>query len=142
MGDDTANATFAIALFSGTADRLQAAATMAAGAVAMGMETHVFLMFWGVDAFKKDVIDTTRPVSAEYGDRGKEVAAAMEAKGVPPWHEVLRMAADIGDLHVHACAMTMDLLDIPKEHLDPMVEDVIGVATFVELSRDGNILFI
>jgi Uncharacterized conserved protein, COG2210 len=44
--------------FSGTADKLQALATMVSGAAAMGVETHVFLTFWGLNAFRKDLITT------------------------------------------------------------------------------------
>lgn len=132
----------AVVLFSGTADKLQAAATMVSGAAAMGVETHVFLTFWGLNAFRKDMAGQPLPMSADYGAEGEMVAKLMHEKQVPSWFDVMQMAADVGDVTVHACAMTMDLLDIEQDDLVDMVEDVIGVATFVGLTEGANVLFI
>ena len=46
----------AIVLFSGTDDKLNAAAVMAAGAAALGRPVHVFLQYWALDAFRADRI--------------------------------------------------------------------------------------
>lgn len=132
----------AIVLFSGTADKLQAAATMVSGAAAMGVETHVFLTFWGLNTFRKDMVGQPLPMSADYGQMGENVAKLMVEKQVPNWMELLEMAREVGEVHVHACAMTLDLMDMTKEDLVDMVEDVIGVATFVQLSEDAQTLFI
>lgn len=132
----------AFVLFSGTADKLQAAATMVSGAAAMGVETHVFLTFWGLNAFRKTMIDEPLPMSADYGDMGEMMGKLMMDKGVPPWSQVLRDAKDVGDVHVHACAMTLDLMELTQDDLDPMVEDVIGVASFIQLADGASVLFI
>lgn len=131
-----------LVVFSGTADRLQAAATIAAGAAAMGVETHIFLTFWGLTALRASELGNPRPLPAEYGAQAEALRTLMQEKNVPPWHEILRQASEIGDVHVHACAMTADLMGISKEDLDPMVEDVIGVGRFIELADDGQVLFI
>jgi peroxiredoxin family protein len=134
--------TMALVLSSETADKLQAAATMASGAAAMGVETHLFLTFWGLHAFRRSVIGTQLPMSAGYGETAEQMGKLMRDKGVAPWHEVLRDAKDVGDVRFHACAMTADLMDLTEDDLDPMVDDVIGVATFVELSAGARTLFI
>ncbi len=131
-----------IVLFSGTGDKLQAAATMASGAAAMGVETHVFLTFWGLNALRKDMIGKALPMSADYGQEGENMAKLMHEKGAHSWYDVFEMARDVGDVHVHACSHTMDLMDLTLDDLDPMVEDVIGVATFVGSAGTGQILFI
>ena len=46
-----------IILFSGTEDKLHAAATITAGAAAMGMPVIILLMYWALDAFRADGID-------------------------------------------------------------------------------------
>ena len=132
----------AIVLFSGTADKLQAAATMISGAAAMGQEVHVFLTFWGAVAFTKDQIDKPQPISPEYGAMGEKMAQLMQEKGVPAWSQVFRDAKELGDVHIHACSLTLDLLDIGEQDMDPMVDDVIGVATFTGMSEDADTLFI
>ncbi|MBK9181131.1 MAG: DsrE/DsrF/DrsH-like family protein [Acidimicrobiales bacterium] len=129
-------------VFSGSADKLQAAATMVSGAAAMGVETHLFLTFWGLNAFRKDMVGQPLPMSSEAGDMAEMMGKLMMEKGVPPWSSVLADAIDIGDVHVHACAMTMDLMDMPKEALVDVVEDVIGVGRFIELSAGGSVVFI
>ncbi len=131
-----------IVLFSGTADRLQAAATMVSGAAAMGVETHLFLTFWGLNALRKDMASKTLPMSADYGQDAENMAKLMHDKGAPGWRDVLGMAREVGDVRVHACAHTLDLMELTLDDLDPMVEDVIGVATFVSQAGDGQVLFI
>jgi peroxiredoxin family protein len=132
----------AIALFSGTADKLQAAATMASGAAAMGVEVHVFLTLWGANAFRKEMVGRELPWSADYGQEGENMAKLMAEKGAHGWYEVFGMAKDVGDVHFHACSHTMDLMDLSLEDMDPMVEDIIGVATFIRMTEDAQVLFI
>ena len=43
-----------LVLFSGTDDKLNAAAVLTAGAAAMGRKVHVFLQYWALDAFRAD----------------------------------------------------------------------------------------
>ncbi|MHB1738820.1 MAG: DsrE/DsrF/DrsH-like family protein [Actinomycetes bacterium] len=132
----------AIVLFSGTADKLQAAVTIISGAAAMGVSTHVFLTFWGLAAFRRDMAGVPAPMSPEYGELGVQMGKLMQTKGVPAWRDVLDMAIDVGEVHVHACAMTADLLELGKDDLDPVVEDLIGVGSFVEMTRDAQTFFI
>lgn len=132
----------AVVLFSGTADKLQAAATMVSGAVAMGVETHLFLTFWGEMAFTKEQINEPKPISPEYGAMGEKMGQLMQEKGMPVWHQVLRDLKDLGDLHIHACSMTLDMLGMDQDDLDPMVDDVIGVATFTGITEGAKTLFI
>ncbi|MGZ6372970.1 MAG: DsrE/DsrF/DrsH-like family protein, partial [Candidatus Limnocylindria bacterium] len=41
----------ALVLFSGTDDKLNAAAVLTAGAAAIGRPVHLFLQYWALDAF-------------------------------------------------------------------------------------------
>lgn len=38
--------------------------------------------------------------------------------------------------------MTMELFDMKLDDLEPIVDDVTGVATFVERAKEGTTLFI
>ena len=52
-------------------------------------------------------------------------------------------AREIGDVKIYACSMTMELFDIKLQDLEPIVDDVTGVAVFVERAKEGKItLFI
>lgn len=132
-------------VFSGTVDKLFPVAIMASGAVAMEQEVNIFLTFWGLDAFRKGEPQTNMRMSKDFEEKGQAMMALMQQKKVPSWYETLRKAKDLGNgnVRVHACAMTMDLLGLNKNDLDPIVDDVVGAAEFVEEAQQGKItLFI
>ncbi|ACD84209.1 Peroxiredoxin family protein [Methylacidiphilum infernorum V4] len=131
-----------IILFSGTVDKLLAAATIASGAAAMQKKVQIFVTFYGLLAFKKDDWKTNRRLSKDFEDFATEALKAMEAKKVPSWLDTLKGAMEIGDVTVHACGLTMDLLAIKLEDLEPVVSDIVGVGTFIENASGGQILFL
>ena len=133
---------FSIVLFSGTVDKIFAAMTLVTGASAMGKKVTLFLTFWGLMAFRKDDWKSNRRFSKDFEDYSGIAFDQMQAKRVPPWMETLQGAMEIGDVTVKACSATMDLFDIKREHLEDMISEVIGVATFVEDAEGGTTLFI
>jgi len=132
-----------LVLFSGTVDKLMAASILATGAAAMGMEVDVFLTTWGIEAFRKDAYKTNRRVSSDYADYAPVMLEAMAAKKAPSWMENLLGARDIGAVHIAACSMTMELFNLKLDDLESIVDEVTGVATFIERARESKItLFI
>jgi len=136
------NDPLSLVMFSGTDDKLQAAAVLTAGAAALGRPVHIFLQYWALDAFRADRIADIRPVSIEAGEAGTKAVDAMRAAGQQHWSETLRMAKDIGEVDVQACSLSMDLLQIEQTDLDPLVDGVEGVAAFYVNAGDGQLLFI
>ena len=61
--DETIN----LVLFSGTDDKLQAAAVMTAGAAALGKPVNVFLQYWALRSFTKAEIDADHGLAAGGG---------------------------------------------------------------------------
>jgi peroxiredoxin family protein len=132
-----------IIVSSGTVDKLMAVSTLATGAAAMGQKVDIFLTFWGLHAFRKDQVRTNMKFSSEFAEFAEPAMQAMQAKGVRHWLDTLNDAKEIGDVHVLACSMTMELFGWTREDLDPIVEEVTGVASFVEQAKDAQInLFI
>jgi peroxiredoxin family protein len=130
-------------VFSGTVDKLMAVATLATGGSAMGMEVDIFLTFWGLEAFRKGAYKQNMKISKDFEEYGPAAMEAMAAKKVPNWLDTLKGAKEIGDVKVVACSMTMELFGHKLEDMEDIVEDVAGVATFVEAAREGQItLFI
>jgi len=133
----------AIVVFSGTVDRLLPAAIIASGGVAMGMDVELFLTFWGLNAFRKDSVNSNTRFSKDYEDMAPLMMQVMKNKNVPSWFEMLKKAKEIGNVKVHACAMTYDLLDMKKDDLAEIVDDVIGVGEFISMAKEAKItLFI
>lgn len=133
--------TLAMVLFSGTDDRLSAAATMATGAAAMGRRVEILLQFWALDAFRADRIDKDHGVTPEAGPEGAAALQRMAEKGGPHWSELFRQARDIGEVEIAACAHSVEMLELERGDLDPLVSDVIGIAAFMA-RVDGPVVFI
>jgi peroxiredoxin family protein len=131
-----------LVLFSGTDDKLQAAAVLTAGAAALGKPVHIFLQYWALDAFRADRIDRALPLAPEAGDEGARNMERMRATGQQSWAQTLRDAKDIGEVDIQACSLSMDVLDISADQLDPLVDGVEGVATFYMNAGNGQYLFI
>jgi peroxiredoxin family protein len=131
-----------IVLFSGTEDRLQAAAVMASGAAALGRRVNIFLQYWGLEAFRKDRISTNLGLAPEAGERGAALVAAAAKAGQQPWHATMRVAKELGEIDIQACSLSMDVLKIAEDELDPLVDGVEGVTAFYLNAGDGHIIFI
>jgi len=130
-------------VFSGTVDKLYPVGILASGAVAMGMDVEIFLTFWGLNAFRKDQIKQNMKISKDFEEMGGAMMQMMKAKNVPSWYDILKQAKEIGNVKIHACSMTMDLMGMTKEHLDDIVDDVVGVGSFIDIAKDSKItLFI
>ena len=133
--------TLSLVLFSGTDDRLAAAAVLTAGAAAMGRPVNVFLQYWALDAFRKDRVTADHGAAPEGGPGAPALIRASQ-EGPRHWSNVLRQAKEIGDVKIHACALSMELFGIGQADLDPLVDDVEGVASFMGDAEGGPIAFI
>jgi peroxiredoxin family protein len=138
---DEQEAPLSLILFSGTDDRLGAAAILATGAAAMGRPVNVFLQYWALDAFRRGKVSAWHGAAPEAGPNGTVLVRASQT-GDRHWSELFRQAKDIGDVKIHACALSMELFDITTDDLDPLVDDVEGVAAFMADATTGPITFI
>lgn len=134
MSEDT----LSLVLFSGTDDRLTAAAVLTAGAAAMGRPVNLFLQYWALDTFRADRITKDHGAAPEAGPEG---SALMARHAQQHWSEVLRQAKEIGEVGIHACALSMEMFEITKDDLDPLVDDVEGVASFMA-EATGPVAFV
>ena len=134
--------TVSIVLFSGTDDKLTAAATLAAGAAALGRPVKIFLQYWGLEAFRADRIMSDHGLVPEAGAAGRAAVDAAAKAGQAHWAETLRMAKELGEVDIQACSASMDLLKLKQADLDPMVDGVEGVAAFYINAGEGQIIFI
>ena len=132
------NGTISLVLASGTDDRLTGSAVVVVGAAAMGRPVEILLQYWALDAFRADRITKDHGLSPEAGEEGR---ARWEQHPGLHWSELLRQAKEFGDVSIHACSLSMDLLDITEEDLDPLVDDVRGVAAFLG-SAQGPITYV
>jgi peroxiredoxin family protein len=131
-----------LVLFSGTDDKLQAAAVLTAGAAALGRPVNLFLQYWALDAFRRDRIQRDHGLAPEAGAEGRDRVDHLHHAGQVGWAEILRQAKDLGQVDIQACSLSMDLLGIDEPELDPLVDGVEGVTAFYLNAGDGQFLFI
>jgi peroxiredoxin family protein len=134
------NDSLSIVLFSGTADKLHAAGTIAAGAAAMGRPVNVLLMYWALDAFRADRIENDHGLA--YDAARPRLTEPVDRVGNIPWLETFRQAKEIGEVSILACSGSLDVLGIDVTTLDPLVDSSGGIASFLMAAEDGQILFI
>ena len=127
-----------LVLFSGTDDKLNAAAVLTAGAAAMGRKVHIFLQYWALDAFRADRIIKDHGVAPEAGPEG---AGLFQRHGGQHWSEILRQAKDIGEVEIQACSLSMEMFGLEVADLDPLVDGQEGVAGFF-MHVNGSVTFI
>ena len=102
--------TLSIVLFSGTDDKLHAAATITAGAAAMGTPVSILLMYWALDAFRADRIANDHGLA--YDASRPRWNEPVEHVGEIPWLETFRQAKELGEVTIRACAGSLATLGL------------------------------
>ena len=131
-----------LVLFSGTDDKLQAAAVLTAGAAALGKPVNVFLQYWALDAFRRERIERDHGLAPEAGAEGRAHVDALRQAGQVSWAETFRQAKELGTVDIEACSLSMDLLGIEEANLDTLVDGVEGVTAFYLNAGNGQVVFI
>jgi peroxiredoxin family protein len=128
-----------LVLFSGTDDKLTAAAVLAVGAAAMGRPVNVFLQYYALEAFRAGRVCEDRALAWE---ATREDTPMIRAHPGQHWSELLKQAKEVGEVSIQACALSMDMFHLKQADLDPLVDGVEGVAAFVASASDGQVVFI
>lgn len=151
-----------IIAFSGNFDKLTAVFTLATGAAAVGYEVNIFFTFWGLDAIKKKKgrafvggskltkmfgfmmggLKVAPNSKFNFWGIGPKIFRKLMKKNNVATLEELVEAAIALEVNMYACEMAMHVLGLKKEDFIPEVKDVLGVATFLNLSDGGQTLFI
>lgn len=128
-----------LVLFSGTDDKLTAAAVLAIGAAAMGRPVNLFLQYYALDAFRAGKVCSDHGLAPE---ATAEQAPLVRAHKGQHWSELLKQAKEVGEVDIQACALSMDMFGLGREDLDPLVDGIEGVAAFMASSEEGQVVFI
>jgi peroxiredoxin family protein len=136
---DETETPLSLVLFSGSDDKLTAAAVLAVGAAVMGRPVNVFLQYYALDAFRAGKVCLDHGLAPE--------ATAAQAASVhghlgQHWSELLKQAREVGEVDIRACALSMEMYGIGPADLDPIVDGIEGVAAFMASAADGQVVFI
>jgi peroxiredoxin family protein len=128
-----------LVLFSGTDDKLTAAAVLAVGAAVMGRPVNLFLQYYALDAFRAGKVVADHALSPEATSAQAPVIRAHPGQH---WSELLKQAKEVGEVNIQACALSMDMFHLTQTDLDPLVDGIEGVAAFIASVSDGQVVFI
>jgi peroxiredoxin family protein len=128
-----------LVLFSGTDDKLNAAAVLTVGAAAMGRPVNLFLQYYALDAFRAGNLCADHALSPEATSTQMPVVRAHPGLH---WSELLKQAKDVGEVNIQACALSMDMFHLKQADLDSLVDGVEGVAAFMASASEGQVVFI
>ena len=151
-----------IIAFSGDFDKLMAVFTLGTGAAAVGYEVNIFFTFWGLDAIKQKQgrsltggnwltkffgfmmggLKVTPTSRFNFFGAGPKIFRYLIGQNKVTTLEALVEAADALGINLYACEMAMHVLGLKKEDFIPEVKEVLGVASFLNLSEGGQTLFI
>jgi peroxiredoxin family protein len=151
-----------IICFSGDFDKAVAAFTLASGAAAVNWDVNVFFTFWGLNILKKKQGrrfigkgllarlfnflmggSHNLPLSRlNFGGISPGLMTKMMKKrNVATLQELIESAKQL-NVKLIACEMAMHILGLTRADLVDEVKEVIGVPTFLEYSKNGQIIFI
>ena len=151
-----------IICFSGDFDKLVAAFTLATGSAAVNYEVNLFFTFWGLNAVKKNQghaflgkgflakffnflmggVNNVPLSRLNFGGLSpKLMTHLMRKRNVATLKELME-AANALEVNLYACEMSMHILGLEKETFVSEVKDVLGVATFLQISEGGDRIFI
>lgn len=124
--------TLVIVMSKGGADMAYPSLILASTARALGMESHIYFTFWGMQLLTQE--GRRKSMDAFSPEMQKVLAAKF-----PTIEQFMQQAKQAG-VHIHACSPTMELFGLTKENLVGEVEDVIGASTYLELASRPEVL--
>ena len=143
--------------YSGDLEKTWASLILATTAAASGVNTKVFITFWGLQAFVKDDVRITgetwmqkmMSVMQRPGISHRKLSK-MNFLGMGPWmmgvlakkygvakpKELLEAAQALG-VEFMPCQMTMDMFGLKREDMIDGLGEPVGGATVIELLNNG-----
>ncbi len=121
----------AVMVSSGTEEAISTALDVLEAAVAMEMESHLYLTGAAV------VWAGQGPANAEGTPRGHPAGATDVARAA--FRARLREIKEEGELKVYACSRAMGEHGVPKDLLAPEIDMPAGFAYFLSLASDASV---
>jgi len=120
-----------IVVVSGARERLQMAAMIASVGAVSGDEVTVFLSMNALHYFRKGAAEPAPPEDA--------FGKLLEQKKAPPFKQLFRSAAELGDAKIYPCSMAVDVLGVEPEDLEPWLGEPMGLTKFLSDAHGGQV---
>jgi len=117
-----------LVLFSGTDDKLTAAAVLAVGAAAMGRQVNLFLQYYALDAFRAGKVCADHGLDPEATARQ---ASSVRAHKGQHWSVLLKQAKEVGEVDIHKREDLVDGLEEPAGATTALAEAQGAITLFI-----------
>ena len=132
-----------IILFSGTVDKLIPVGVLSQTAASMNIPVRIFVTGWALNAFVKGGFERTTRVDKNFEDMASLLMEGLRRMNAPSWYDMIKQAKEVGDVKIYACSMMAMALGITsKDQFDPIIDDIVGAASFLQEASDGQVIFI
>ena len=129
-----------IVLHSGDMDKVYSALIIGNGALAMGMDTSLYVTFWGLERLKKGALERGPLSRLNMLGLGKwMMKRRMRKTNVVPLERLFRDFKELGG-KVIACDMTMEIMHVGREDLrEELISGYGAVGTFIQEARESSV---
>ena len=157
FGDDDEDRKISFVCSKGTLDMAYPGLIMASGALELGIETHIFFTFWGMDMINKKTMgnlkftpvgNTSMPVPAALAPfpgmttfATHKMKKQMDDLDIPDVPTFLEHLQDMG-CHLWACKMSVDMFDLTEDDMIDGLDGVLNVGEFMEIIEGAQTMFI
>jgi peroxiredoxin family protein len=125
---------------SGTVDKLLPLAIMTTGAVATDMEVSIYLSFYAVLAFKKEMVKSNQKYSKDFEELVPLVKDRQKlTNGYATWYDMLKKAKAAGKVKIRGCSSACDLVGVTKDDFDPIVDEIVGIGNYIKEASESQI---
>jgi peroxiredoxin family protein len=124
-----------ILLHGGSYDRVTNALSLAIVALSMGMEAHILLTYEGLRRFVRGHLED--PDGTD-GELFTLMQRGIESGRFHTIGDKLEAARELG-LKLYACTTAMATLGVERKDLVDEVDEIMGLATFMNLAKDASI---
>jgi peroxiredoxin family protein len=128
----------AIIVHSGTLDKLYCVFILGSTATSMGIETHLYFTFWGLNVLVKGGLEKAG-LPSTYKHMEEPLKKKLKEMKYPTPYELLKRMKASGLLKIYACSPTMEMFGVKKEDLIPEVDKIAGASTFLDVASDADI---
>ena len=129
---------YAIVIATDEFEKITAASVISSIAAASDIPVEVFVTMNGLKAFERETVETK---AFNTGKLGQAMLESEEAE-VPLFTEQFEDAKAIGDMHVYACTMAMDMWGKTLEDYVDLFDEELGVSGFLNKAADKQVIFI
>ena len=157
FGDDEEDRKIAFVCSKGSLDMAYPGLIMASGALELGIETHIFFTFWGMDMINKKTMGKLKfspvgnpathmpaalaPIPGMTTMATHQMKKQMDDLDIPDIPTFLEHLQDMG-CHLWACKMSVDMFDLTEDDMIDGLDGVLNVGEFMEIIEGAQTMFI